>query len=160
MATSVERLLVTAKVDGDEYLKLKAERRILLLRFGSTLQAQQVYFQERGGLAACLVTVENELLQLEAKYGGPLAFGKWLNDSARKRMDGKRAELRLQLRALRRIVELEDVGDDEGPEDGHASRVAGLLREVRGIGAGRQRRTGPAGPQARRRRRASTPTSC
>ena len=114
MATSVERLLVTAKVGGDEYLKLKAERRILLLRFGSTLQAQQAFFQERGGLAACLVTVENDLLQLEAKYGGPLAFGKWLNDSARKRMEGKRAELRLQLRALRRIVELEDVGDDEG----------------------------------------------
>ena len=113
-ATSVERLLVTAKVDSDEYLKLKAERRILLLRFGSTLQAQQAFFQERGGLAACLVTVENDLLQLEAKYGGPLAFGKWLNDSARKRMEGKRAELRLQLRALRRIVELEDVGDDEG----------------------------------------------
>ena len=114
MAKSVERLLVTAKIGGDEYSKLKAERRILLLRFGSTPQAQQAFFQERGGLAACLVTVENELQQLEAKYGGPLAFGKWLNDSARQRMEGKRAELRLQLRALRRIVELEDAGGDEG----------------------------------------------
>ena len=114
MAKSVERLLVTAKIGGDEYSKLKAERRILLVRFGSTPQAQQAFFQGRGGLAACLVTVENDLQQLEAKYGGPLAFGKRLNDSARKRMEGKRAELRLQLRALRRIVELEDAGGDEG----------------------------------------------
>ena len=114
MATSVERLLVTAKIGGDEYSKLKAERRILLVRFGSTPQAQQAFFQGRGGLAACLVKVENELLQLEAKHGGPLAFGKWLNDSARKRMEGERTELRLQLRALRRIVELEDAGGDEG----------------------------------------------
>ena len=114
MAKSVERLLVTAKIGGDEYSKLKAERRILLVRFGSTPQAQQAFFQGRGGLAACLVKVENELLQLEAKHGGPLAFGKWLNDSARKRMEGERTELRLQLRALRRIVELEDAGGGEG----------------------------------------------
>ena len=114
MAKSVERLLVTAKVNGDEYLKLKAERRILLLRFGSTPQAQQAFFQGRGGLAAYLVKVENELLQLEAKHGGPLAFGKWLNDSARKRREGERTELRLQLCALRRIVELEAAGGDEG----------------------------------------------
>ena len=114
MAKSVERLLVTAKIGGDEYSKLKAERRMLLLRFGSTPQAQQAFFQGRGGLAACLVKVENDLQQLEAKYGGPLAFGKWLNDSARKRREGERTELRLQLRALRRIVELEDAGGDEG----------------------------------------------
>ena len=114
MAKAVERLWVTAKIRGDEYSKLKAERRILLLRFGSTPQAQQAFFQERGGLAAYLVKVENELQQLEAKYGGPLAFGKRLNDSARKRKEGERTELRRQLRALRRIVELEDAGGDEG----------------------------------------------
>ena len=114
MAKSVERLRVTAKVNGEEYLKLKAERRMLLLRFGSTPQAQQAFFQRRGGLAACLVKVENDLQQLQAKYGGPLAFGKRLNDSARQRLEGKRTELRLQLHALRRIVELEGAGGDEG----------------------------------------------
>ena len=114
MAKSVERLRVTAMVNGDEYSKLKAERRMLLLRFGSTPQAQQAFFQGRGGLAACLVKVENDLQQLQAQYGGPLAFGKRLNDSARQRLEGKRTELRLQLHALRRMVELEGAGGGEG----------------------------------------------
>ncbi len=114
MAKSLERLWVAATVRSDEYLKLKAERRMLLLRFGSTAQAQQAFFQERGGLSAYLDTVENDLQQLVAQYGGPLAFGNRLNDSARQRMEGKRAALRHQLRALRRIVELEGAGGDAG----------------------------------------------
>ena len=114
MGKSLERLSLTTKVTSDAYPKLKAERRLLLLRFGSTPRAQQVFFQERGGLAAYLVKVEADLQQLEATYGGPLAFGKRLNDSARQRMEAKRTELRLQLRALRRIVELEGAGGVEG----------------------------------------------
>ncbi len=114
MAKSLERLWVAATVRSDEYIKPKAERRMLLLRFGSTTQAQQAFFQERGGMAASLVTVENALQQMEAQYGGPLAFGKRLNDSARQRMEGKRDALRSQLRALRRIIELEGAGGDAG----------------------------------------------